>query len=79
MLKQRLAAVSSGIKQIDASPPAYTSPTHTEAPVGARVNVCILGLVDVLSNASVCRCAVGQHELCGKEGVEMCGLTPVNN
>lgn len=55
--------------QADASSPAYTSPARTEVPVCARINLCILGLVDMMSNTSVCRHAIGQHELCGKEGV----------
>lgn len=55
--------------EADASSPAYTSPTHTEVPVCASINSCVLRLVDMLSNTSVCRHAMGQHELCGKEGV----------
>lgn len=53
MLKQRLAADFR--HQADASFPAYTSPTHTKVPVCARINLSVLGLVDMLSNASVCR------------------------
>lgn len=37
--------------------------THTEVPVCARVNLCILGLEDRLSTASVCRYAIGQNKL----------------
>lgn len=55
MLKQRLAADFR--HQADASSLAYTSPTHTEVPVCARINLSILGLVDILSNTSVCKCA----------------------
>lgn len=37
--------------------------THTEVSVCARVNLCIIGLVDRLSTASICRYAIGQNKL----------------
>lgn len=39
-------------------PSLYQSHTHTEVPACARINLYILGLVDMLSNASVCSHAI---------------------